>query len=104
MGRLRSVRRLLGRMQRDASGTIVIPQADGTIARFSERDLAEAYLRNCDIQRAKASGEDSPQVHPLQLAIQTAATHESWYEAFSDSLEDTDLVEDLSEPSDNTWR
>jgi hypothetical protein len=31
-------------MQREASGTVSIPQADGTHARFTERELADAYL------------------------------------------------------------
>jgi hypothetical protein len=100
MGRLRSVRRLLGRMQRNASGTVVIiPQVDGTVVRFSERDLGEAYLRNCDIGRAMGSGEEPPEPHPAQLALLNAATRESWFESYLDGLDDQPCeLEDLSEP------
>ncbi len=73
MGRVRHLRRLLGRMQRDSSGAVAIVQRDGTVLRFSQQDLAAAYLRNMDIGRARMGGEEPPEPHPLQLAIQNAA-------------------------------
>ncbi len=88
----------LGKLERAArEEMIIIPQTDGTEARFPPSALPGAFLRNCDILRARANGEPPPEPHPLSLAIQSAADREKWHGSFFDLLEDIGEVEDLSE-------
>jgi len=77
---------------------ITIPQKDGSIARFPQSALEEAYLTNMDFLHARADGEEPPEPHPLQLALQNARHRELWHDTFTDLIEDTGPVEDLSEP------
>lgn len=91
MGRLRHYLKSLERQTRGKEIRIV--QTDGTIARFSQEDLKDAFLRNCDRLR----GEDVPP-HPLSIAIQNAAKREQWHDSFFDMVDVTEDLEDLSEP------
>ncbi len=91
MGRLRHY---LKRLERATRGKeIRIAQQDGSVARFSQEDLKDAFLRNCDRLR----GEDVPP-HPLSLAIQNAVQREQWHDSFYDYVGVTEGLEDLSEP------
>ncbi len=94
--RLRGRLRKLERAYQDE--LITIPQTDGSVKRFPQSALREAFIRNCDILRARADGEPLPEPHPLQLALQNAARREPWHESFYDMLEaGGGPVEDLSE-------
>ena len=92
MGSLKS---RLERLER--GNTITIVQKDGSVARFPQSALKEAFLRNMDFLHARADGEEPPEPHPLQLALQNAATRESWHDSYVDMIEFTGPVEDLSE-------
>jgi hypothetical protein len=92
MGRVRHLRRLLGRMRRDSSGTVAIPQEDGTIARFSEQDLAPAFLVALDRELGRTT-ED----HPLCIAARRSPDPK-WSESFYAGPEEVpDPPPDLSE-------
>jgi hypothetical protein len=81
------------RLERAAEGeVIIIPQADGTTARFPSSALKDAFLVNVD----RLSGEDV-EPHPLSVAIQNAAHREPWHDSFFDMVEVGENVEDLSE-------
>ena len=89
-----SLRERLRRLQRRAEGPVVtVPQQDGTVKKFPERDLFPAYLAALD----RALGETGPEEpeHPL-----CAAARNSSDPAWRDSFFVTDWqepVEDLSE-------
>jgi len=88
----------LHRIERNLGGeTITIPQKNGGIARFPREALEEAFLRNMDFLHARADGEEPPDPHPLQLALQNARHREPRHDTFIDLIEDTGPVEDLSE-------
>ncbi len=93
MQRVRHLRRLLGKMQRDSSGMVVIPQTDGTIARFSRRDLATAYLAALDRELGRNT-ED----HPLCQAARRSSDRVWRESAFAAGEEVSDPPEDLTEP------
>ncbi len=83
----------LKRLERAAEGEmVVIPQADGTTARFPTSAFEEAFLRNMDRLR----GEDVPP-HPLSVAIHNAERREQWHDTFYDMVEVNQDLEDLSE-------
>ena len=66
MGRIRS---WIKRLERDSQGAeIVIPQADGTTARFPKGTGEEAFLHEANRLRAIHKGEDSGPPHPLTAA------------------------------------
>jgi 1,2-phenylacetyl-CoA epoxidase catalytic subunit len=89
----------LRRLERAAEGEmVVIFQQDGSIARFPQSALKEAFLRNMDFLHARANGEEPPEPHPLQVALQNAAYREPWHDTYFDMIEVTGPVEDLSEP------
>ncbi len=94
-----SLRRWLRSLERSSrSAMISIRQQDGSIAYFTAEDLKQAFLRNMAFLHARAEGEEPPEPHPLQLALQNAAQREPWHETYFDMLEVTGPVEDLSEP------
>ncbi len=85
-------------MERSARGEMVcLEQQDGSVVYYSQEDLKEAFLRNAAFIRARAKGEEPPEPHPLQLALQNAAHPEPWHQTFIDMLEVSGPVEDLSE-------
>ena len=90
MGRLRHHLKYIERQTRGEM--VVIPQADGGVAKFPASALEEAFLRNMDRLR----GEDVPP-HPLSVAIQNAAQREPWHDTFYDYTEVSEDLEDLSE-------
>ena len=56
-----SLRRLLRRLEKAYQGEVVsIPQPDGTVARFREKDLAAAYVVAVDRELGRSSRD-----HPL---------------------------------------
>ena len=93
-----SLRRSLCKLERAYQGEmIVVPQRDGSVKRFPQSALKEAFLRNCDLLRARANGDSPPEPHPLQLALRNASIPEQWHATFYDMLEDVGEVKDLSE-------
>ena len=91
------LRSRLDRLERDVQeGMISIPQRDGSVARFSQAQLREAFLRHYDAVRAIANGDTPPQPHPLQRAIEGALHREQWHSTFFGAVE-LEEVEDLSE-------
>jgi hypothetical protein len=94
-----SLRRWLGRLEHSSRGQMSsIRLLDGSIYYFTQEDLKEAFLRNMAFPHAWAEGEEPPEPHPLQLALQNAAQRQPWHETYFDMLEVTGPVEDLSEP------
>ena len=58
------------RLEAAARGSLYeIPQRDGSVARFTERDLRDAYLNLCE--RAGAE-EDAPPEHPVLVAVRNS--------------------------------
>jgi hypothetical protein len=70
---------------------------DGSTYYFGPEDLKAAFLTNMAFLHAQAEGEEPPEPHPLQLALQNAAMRQPWHETYFDLWEDTGPVEDLSE-------
>ena len=59
-----SLKRWIRRLEREAEEEMVaIPQPDGTVKRFPQSDLMEAFLSSVD----RATGKDVP-YHPLSVA------------------------------------
>ena len=82
------------RLKRDAEGNVVtIPQRDGTVRRFPEHALKDAYINVCDRMGA---GDDAPPEHPLIEAARNSSDPQ-W--SSSVYVVDGDLtapIEDLS--------
>jgi hypothetical protein len=73
---------------------VAIPQKDGTVARFPQSALKEAFL--CNLERARG-GEHIPPEHPLTTAIRDS-TDPKWQNTFFSPVEVSDeLPQDLSE-------
>ena len=86
----------LKRLERaGAEEEIVIPQRDGTVARFPRSAGMEAYANLMDRMGA---GEDAPEEHPLIAAARNSSEpkwSQSFYAVNDEGL--TDPIEDLSE-------
>ncbi len=92
------IRDKLKRLERLAEGeTIIIPQQDGTVAKFPQSAAADALVNFFD---RLGSGEDAPPEHPLIEAAHTSSDPQ-WRGSFF-AVEDPDKwiepIEDLSEP------
>ena len=75
---------------------IVIPQRDGTVARFPAEEGLEAYM---NLMNRLGAGEDAPPEHPL-IAAARNSTDLEWSQSFyavNDPEEWVQPVEDLSE-------
>jgi len=74
---------------------IVIPQLDGTVARFPQSVGKEAFINLIDLMGA---GEDAPPEHPLIAAARNSSDPE-WSQSFYAGGGEgwTDPIEDLSE-------
>jgi hypothetical protein len=76
---------------------IVIPQRDGTVARFPQSEGMEAYVNWFERMGA---GEDAPPEHPLIAAVRNSSDPE-WQNSFwlvaSDPEEWVKPIPDLSE-------
>jgi hypothetical protein len=76
---------------------IVIPQRDGTVARFPQSEGIEAYMNWFD---RLGAGEDAPPEHPLITAVRNSS-HPYWQNSFwlacGDPDEHTEPIPDLSE-------
>ncbi len=70
MGRIRTWIKRLERDSRDEE--IVIPQQDGSVARFGTRDLEEGFLHEAERFRAVYRGEDPGEAHELTVAKRSA--------------------------------
>ena len=74
---------------------VVIPQRDGTVKRFPQSDLIEAYrnfyARHC-------AGEDAPPEHPMLEAVRNSSDPRWSQSALSEDPDQwVQPVEDLSE-------
>ena len=92
-----SIRDRLRRLERDAEGeVVVIPQRDGTVARFPKAALRDSFL---NLMARLGAGEEATPEHPLIEAVRNSSGPE-WsrtvWEA-GDPDEWTAPVEDLSE-------
>ncbi len=87
----------LKRLEKDARGEeIVIPQRDGTVARFPQSAARDAFINLMDRMGA---GEDAPPEHPLIAAARNSSEPE-WADsiyAIEDPAAHVVPVEDLSE-------
>ncbi len=75
---------------------IVIPQGDGTVARFPAEEGMEAYM---NLMARLGTGEDAPPEHPLIVAARSSSEPE-WTRSFfavNNPDEWTKPVPDLSE-------
>jgi hypothetical protein len=91
-----STRRQLRRLERLAEGeTVVIPQLDGSVKRFPEYELREAYL---NFFARLGAGEGAPPEHALCRAARNSSDP-WWRDSIYAADEDiTAPIEDLSEP------
>ena len=86
----------LRRLERaGAEEDIVIPQKDGTVARFPPQAGMEAFSNLMDRMGA---GEDAPPEHPL-IAAARNSSEPKWSQSFFAVNDEgfTDPIEDLSE-------
>jgi hypothetical protein len=84
---------MLRHLRKEARGELVeIRQRDGSVARFTQSDLQDAFLVNT----RRLCGENI-ESHPLSVAIRNAANREPWHDSFFDMVEVGENVEDLSE-------
>ena len=62
----------LRRLQREARGDeVIIPQVDGTVKRFPQRELRAAFLEDVD-RTAGRVGPEVP-VHPILTALRSSS-------------------------------
>ena len=91
------IRDKLKRLERLAEGEmVVIPQQDGTVAKFPQSGLRDAMANLFD---RLGAGEDAPPEHPLIEAARNSSDPQwrgSFY-AIEDPEEWTKPIEDLSE-------
>ena len=87
----------LKRLERLAEGeVVVIPQVDGSVRRFPEYELREAYSNSME---RLGSGNDAPPEHPLIEAARNSSDPK-WTGSFfavNDPDDWTKPIEDLSE-------
>ncbi len=89
----------LRKLQRRAEGPIVtIPQQDGTVKRFPERDLGPAFVDALDRELGKKGlrGDPEEAEHPLCTAARNSSDPE-WSNSLYVTDRPEDPVEDLSE-------
>jgi hypothetical protein len=86
----------LRRLKREAKEEmIVIPQRDGTVRRFTEQDMKDAFVNLVD---RGGAGDDAPPEHPILEAVRNSSDPE-WLNSFygvGEPEEHTQPVEDLS--------
>ena len=88
-------RNQLKRLERLAEGEmIVIPQQDGTVAKFPRSAAADALVNFFD---RLGAGEDAPPEHPLIGAARNSSDPRWSGSFYAVNEEITALVEDLSE-------
>jgi hypothetical protein len=89
------VRGRLRRLERLAEGNVVsIPQPGGTVRRFPESALKDAYLNVC---ARMGAGGDAPPEHPLLAAARNSTAPEWSGSIFATDGDLTAPIEDLSE-------
>ena len=88
----------LRRLEREAEEEMfVIPQKDGTVARFPKSEGIEAFMNWFD---RLGAGEDAPPEHPMIAAVRNSSDPEwqnSFWLACEDPDEHTKPIPDLSE-------
>ncbi len=85
----------LRRLKRLAEGAMVtIRQRDGTVRRFPEGAIKDAYLNLC---ARMGAGEDAPPEHPLLEAVRNSDDPEWSGSVFATDGDETEPIEDLSE-------
>jgi hypothetical protein len=88
----------LKRLERAARGEMIeIPQKDGTVARFPQSEVREAYA---NLMERLGAGEDAPPEHPMLAAIRNSSDPEWQNSAFlcEDPDAHTRPIPDLSQP------
>ena len=89
------MRAKLRRLERLAEGNVVaIPQRDGTVRRFPESALKDAYLNVC---ARMGAGGNAPPEHPLLEAARNSTDPEWSGSIFATDGDATAPIEDLSE-------
>ena len=89
------MRRRVNRLARLAEGNVVsIPRRDGTVRRFPESALKDAYL---NLMARMGAGEAAPPEHPLLGAARNSAAPEWSGSVFATDGDATAPIEDLSE-------
>ena len=97
MGRIRGWLRSLER--RSEQEMVAIPQMDGSVKRFPQSALKEAFM-NC-MERLGA-GDDAPPLHPLVEAAANSSDPR-WRESYFGDIDfpgSTEPIEDRSEGQD----
>ncbi len=95
------MRSRLRRLERLAEGEmLVIPQRDGTVAKFPRSAVRDALM---NFSHRLGAGEDAPPEHPLLAAARTSSDPE-WRNSFfsfggANGEGITEPIEDLSEGS-----
>jgi len=92
---LNEVRRLRSRFEQ--TELIALPQRDGSVKRFPQSALAQAFLRNHACLESAARGEEKPEPTEFQLALMNAARREDWHDSFFDLVDVEGPIPDLSE-------
>jgi hypothetical protein len=91
------IRDRLRRLEAEAEGDmIVIPQRDGTVARFPQSEGMEAFMNLTD---RLGAGDDAPPEHPMIAAVRNSS-EPKWQDSFwaaNDPDEWVKPVPDLSE-------
>ena len=86
------LRDALRRLRRESKSELVeIPQQDGTVKRFPQSAMREAFINEC----RRLRGEDLP-VHPLTLAAANSSEPE-WYRSAFAEMHAEEEITDLSE-------
>lgn len=76
----------LRRLERISEGhVVVIPQVDGTVRRFAEHVLTDAFK---NLMERMGAGEDAPPEHPLIEAVRSSSD-QKWFGTFY-NLDDPD--------------
>jgi hypothetical protein len=93
MGRLRNFVR---RLEKKDNAAVLIEQADGTVAKFRESDLAPAYINLMDRHRVGLNSPDLPPEHPLITAVKNSPDPKWQRSLYTEEIGD-EPPEDLSE-------
>jgi hypothetical protein len=92
------IRERLRHLEEQAQGEmIIVPQQDGTVARFPKSERIEAFLNWFD---RLGAGDDAPPENHMIAAVRNSSDHERQRSVYmcEDPDEHTKPIPDLSEP------